>query len=131
EAHLKTNGRLPVNLILLFEGEEEVGSENLMPFVEQNADRLRCDAIVISDTTMVGAGIPTIGASLRGLAYCEINVQGPAQDLPSGSYGGAVVNPATALACILASFHDENWHVAIDGFYDDVLQADDFRTAIR
>ncbi|MHB1170611.1 MAG: dipeptidase [Longimicrobiales bacterium] len=131
EAHLKTHGRLPVNLVLLFEGEEEVGSENLMPFVEQNAERLRCDAIVISDTTMIGAGIPTIGASLRGLAYFEINVQGPGQDLHSGSYGGTVINPATALARIIASFHDENWRVAIDGFYDDVLQAEDFRAAMK
>ena len=131
EAHLKTHGKLPVNLVLLFEGEEEVGSENLMPFVEQNAERLRCDAIVISDTTMIGAGIPTIGASLRGLAYFEINIQGPGQDLHSGSYGGTVINPATALARIIASFHDENWHVAIDGFYDDVLQAEDFRAAMK
>lgn len=131
EAHLKTNGKLPVNLVLLFEGEEEVGSENLMPFVEQNADRLKCDAIVISDTTMVGPGIPTIGASLRGMTYFEINVRGPAQDLHSGSYGGAVINPATALARIIASMHDDNWHVTIDGFYDDVLEAADFRAAIR
>lgn len=131
EAHLQTNGRVPVNLVLLFEGEEEVGSDNLMPFVEQHAEQLRCDAIVISDTTMIGPGIPTIGASLRGLAYFEINVQGPGQDLHSGSYGGTVVNPATALARIIASFHDENWHVAIDGFYDDVLQAEDFRAAMK
>ncbi len=131
EAHLKTNGRLPVNLVMIFEGEEEVGSEHLMPFVEQNAERLRCDAIVISDTTMIGAGIPTIGASLRGLAYFEINVQGPGQDLHSGSYGGTVVNPATALARIIASFHDENWHVTIADFYDDVLQAADFRAAMK
>jgi acetylornithine deacetylase/succinyl-diaminopimelate desuccinylase-like protein len=130
EAHLKTNGRLPVNLVLLFEGEEEVGSENLMPFVEQNAERLRCDAIVISDTTMIGPGLPTIGASLRGMVYFEINVHGPGQDLHSGSYGGAVVNPATALARIIASFHDENWHVAIDGFYDDVYAAQEFRAEI-
>jgi len=131
EAHLQTSGRLPVNLVLLFEGEEEVGSENLMPFVETHAEQLRCDAIVISDTTMIGPGIPTIGASLRGLAYFEINVQGPGQDLHSGSYGGTVINPATALARIIASFHDENWRVAIDGFYDDVLQAEDFRAAMK
>lgn len=131
EAHLKTSGRLPVNLILLFEGEEEVGSDNLMPFVEQNADRLRCDAIVISDTTMIGPGLPTIGASLRGLAYFEINVQGPGQDLHSGSYGGTVLNPATALARIIASFHDTSWRVAIEGFYDDVLEAEDFRAAMK
>ncbi len=131
EALLKANGSLPVNLILLFEGEEDVGSETLMPFVEQNADRLKCDAIVISDTTMIGPGVPTIGASLRGMVYFEINVQGPARDLHSGSYGGAVINPATALARIIASMHDDDWRVTIDGFYDDVRAAEDFRAAIR
>src|SRR5690606_14410860 len=99
-------------------------------FVEQHAERLKCDAIVISDTTMIGPGLPTIGASLRGMVYFEINVHGPAQDLHSGSYGGAVVNPATALARIIASMHDEKWHVTIDGFYDDVNPAQEFRAAI-
>jgi acetylornithine deacetylase/succinyl-diaminopimelate desuccinylase-like protein len=131
EAHLKTNGKLPVNVILLAEGEEEIGSANLMPFVEQNRDRLKCDAIVISDTTMAAPGLPTIGASLRGLAYFEIHVQGSRGDLHSGSYGGAVLNPATALAHIIASFHDDDWHIAIDGFYDDVDAAPEFRESIR
>jgi acetylornithine deacetylase/succinyl-diaminopimelate desuccinylase-like protein len=130
EAHLKTTGRLPVNLILLAEGEEEVGSEHLMPFVEAHAKQLAADAIVISDTTMVGPGIPTIGTSLRGMAYFEIEVEGPAQDLHSGMYGGAVINPATALARIVASFHDENWHVTIPGFYDDVNTPEAFRAQI-
>jgi acetylornithine deacetylase/succinyl-diaminopimelate desuccinylase-like protein len=75
--------------------------------------------------------VPTIGASLRGLAYFEIRVRGPAQDLHSGSYGGAVINPATALARIIASFHDDDWRVRIDGFYDDVVVADDYRAQIR
>ncbi|MCI0436333.1 MAG: dipeptidase [Gemmatimonadetes bacterium] len=131
EAHLKTMGRLPVNVVLAAEGEEEVGSANLMPFVEKNARRLAADAIVISDTTMVAPGMPTIGASLRGLAYFEIRVRGPGGDLHSGSYGGAVLNPATALARIIASFHDENWHVAIPGFYDDVNPAAEFREQIK
>ena len=130
EAHLQTSGSLPVNVIVLAEGEEEIGSENLMPFVTQNRERLACDAVVISDTTMVAVGMPTIGASLRGLAYFEIHVQGPAGDLHSGSYGGAVLNPATALARIIATFHDENWHIAIDGFYDDVDPAPEFRESI-
>jgi acetylornithine deacetylase/succinyl-diaminopimelate desuccinylase-like protein len=130
EAHLKTAGRLPVNVVVVAEGEEEVGSANLMPFVEQHARRLAADAVVISDTTMVGPGIPTIGASLRGLAYFELNATGPAKDLHSGSYGGAVINPATALARIIASFHDDRWHVAVAGFYDDVNPAADFRAQI-
>jgi acetylornithine deacetylase/succinyl-diaminopimelate desuccinylase-like protein len=131
EAHLKTVGRLPVNVVVAAEGEEEVGSANLMPFIEKNARRLAADAIVISDTTMVAPGMPTIGASLRGLAYFEIRVRGPGGDLHSGSYGGAVLNPATALAHIIASFHDENWHIAIPGFYDDVNPAAEFREQIQ
>jgi len=130
EAHLKTTGRLPVNVVVLAEGEEEVGSEHLMPFVEAHAKRLAADAVVISDTTMVGPGIPTIGTSLRGLAYFEIHVEGPSTDLHSGSYGGAVINPATALSKIIASFHDENWHVTIPGFYDAVNIPESFREQI-
>ncbi len=131
ESHLRTHGRLPVNVVLIAEGEEEVGSANLMPFVEQNAERLAADAVVISDSSMLGAGIPTIGASLRGLAYFEVRVQGPATDLHSGSYGGTVINPATALARIIASFHDENWHVAIPGFYDNLRASPEFGDRIR
>jgi acetylornithine deacetylase/succinyl-diaminopimelate desuccinylase-like protein len=131
EAHLAATGRLPINVVVIAEGEEEVGSEHLMPFVREHKDRLACDAIVISDTGMVGPGLPTIGASLRGLAYMEIRVQGPAQDLHSGSYGGAVLNPATALARIIASFHDEHEHITIDGFYDDVDPAPVFRANMK
>ena len=120
EAHLKTRGSLPVNVIVLAEGEEEVGSEHLAPFVEAHASELACDACVISDSAMFAPGLPSILSSLRGLAYFEINVQGPAQDLHSGSYGGAVVNPAMALARILATMHDESGRVAIPGFYDAV-----------
>ncbi len=131
ESHMKTHGRLPVNVVLIAEGEEEVGSEHLMPFVREHVKELACQAVVISDTTMIGPGLPTIGLSLRGMTYLEVNVHGPGQDLHSGSYGGAVVNPATALGRIIASFHDDNWHVQIPGFYDDVLKAEDFRSAIR
>ena len=120
EAHLKVRGRLPVNVILLAEGEEEVGSEHLAPFIEANAARLQADAVVISDSAMFAPGLPSILSSLRGLAYFQIDVQGPAQDLHSGSYGGAVVNPAMALARILATFHDADGRIAIDGFHDDV-----------
>lgn len=120
EAHMKTAGRLPVNVVVVAEGEEEVGSENLVPFLEKNADRLRADYVVISDSGMVAPGLPTIGASLRGLAYFQIDVQGPSHDLHSGSYGGAVANPAAALCRIVASFHDADGHIAIEGFYDKV-----------
>jgi acetylornithine deacetylase/succinyl-diaminopimelate desuccinylase-like protein len=120
EAHLKTRGKLPVNVVLIAEGEEEVGSDNLEAFVNANRDLLACEAVVISDSAMFGPGQPSILSSLRGLAYFEINVVGPSMDLHSGAYGGAVINPATALAKIVSSLHDENWHVAIDGFYDSV-----------
>jgi acetylornithine deacetylase/succinyl-diaminopimelate desuccinylase-like protein len=122
EAHIATRGKLPVNIVMIAEGEEEVGSDNLEHFVEAHKDLLACESVVISDSAMFAPGQPSILSSLRGLAYFEINVEGPTVDLHSGGYGGAVVNPATALAKIVASFHDENWHVAIDGFYDDVRE---------
>jgi acetylornithine deacetylase/succinyl-diaminopimelate desuccinylase-like protein len=131
EAHLKGNGRLPVNVIVVAEGEEEVGSPNLMPFVEEHASRLKADAVVISDSTMFAPGMPTIGASLRGLTYIEIRVRAAKSDLHSGSYGGAVANPATALARIIATFHDDRGHIAIPGFYDDVKAAPEFVEQIR
>jgi acetylornithine deacetylase/succinyl-diaminopimelate desuccinylase-like protein len=131
EAHLKTSGSLPVNVVVLAEGEEEVGSENLMPFVEKHADRLKADAVVISDSGMFAEGMPTIGASLRGLAYFEIRTRAARSDLHSGSYGGAVANPATALARIIASFHDEKGHIQVPGFYDDVRTAPEFLEQIR
>src|SRR5690606_32435694 len=131
EAHFRTAGRLPVNVVMIVEGEEEIGSPNLMPFVEQHADRLRADYVVISDTMMFAPGVPTIGASLRGLAYFQVEVRGPAQDLHSGSYGGAVINPATALARILASLHDAGWHVTLPGSYDSVVTDPAFLAQIR
>ncbi|HSM35102.1 MAG TPA: dipeptidase [Longimicrobiales bacterium] len=130
EAHLQTAGSLPLNVIVLAEGEEEVGSENLMPFVSDHAEGLGADWIVISDSTMYRPGMPSIGASLRGLVYFQIDVQGPAGDLHSGSYGGAVVNPANALARILASMHDEEGRVTIDGFYDHVHTPEAYKTQI-
>ena len=130
EAHMKTGGGLPVNLVVLAEGEEEVGSEHLMPFVSQHQDRLSCDYVVISDTTMVAPGVPTIGTSLRGIAYLELHVTGPKVDLHSGSYGGAVANPATALARIIASMHDEAWRATIPGFYDDVDPMEEYRARL-
>jgi len=120
EAHMAANGSLPVNVVFVVEGEEEVGSPHLQDFLVQNQERLRCDAVLISDTTMFAPGLPSVTIGLRGLAYMEIRVQGPATDLHSGSYGGAVVNPANALAKIIARLHDERGRVAVPGFYDDV-----------
>ena len=122
EAHLAVRGALPVNVIVLAEGEEEVGSEHLAPFIEANAEFLKADAVIISDSAMFAPGLPSILSSLRGLAYFQVDVQGPAQDLHSGSYGGAVVNPAMALARILATLHDANGRIAIPGFYDAVAE---------
>ncbi len=119
-AHLSARGTLPVNVIVLAEGEEEVGSEHLAEFIESHTDLLRCDGVVISDSAMYAPGQPSILSSLRGLAYFEIEVVGPASDLHSGIYGGAVMNPAMALARILATMHDANGHIAIPGFYDKV-----------
>jgi acetylornithine deacetylase/succinyl-diaminopimelate desuccinylase-like protein len=120
EAHLAVHGRLPLNVIVLAEGEEEVGSEHLEAFIAARRDVLACDAVIISDSAMFAPGIPSILSSLRGMAYFQIDVQGPSGDLHSGSYGGAVVNPAMALARILATMHDATGKVAIPGFYDDV-----------
>ncbi|MFI5244855.1 MAG: dipeptidase [Gemmatimonadales bacterium] len=120
EAQLAVRGTLPVNVIVLAEGEEEIGSEHLAEFVETYATRLACDAVVISDSSMFAPGIPSILSSLRGLAYFEITVRGPSSDLHSGMYGGAVVNPAMALAHILSTFHDTRGRIAIKGFYDKV-----------
>lgn len=120
EAYLRTAGELPVNLKLVIEGEEEVGSRNLEPVLRKHADRLRCDAVLISDTPMLRPDLPSICVGLRGLAYFEIRVSGPKQDLHSGSYGGSVVNPANALAEIIAKLKDEKGRVTIPHFYDRV-----------
>jgi len=129
QAHLATNGTLPVNVVFVVEGEEEVGSPNLELFLSQNADRLRCDAVMISDTTMFAPGLPSITIGLRGMAYMEVRVQGPATDLHSGAYGGAVVNPANALARIISQLHDADGRVAIPGFYDKVVALTDAERA--
>jgi acetylornithine deacetylase/succinyl-diaminopimelate desuccinylase-like protein len=120
EAHMRTRGALPVNIVVIAEGEEEVGSTNLEPFIESNRKLLAADAVVISDSSMFAEGMPSILSSLRGLSYFQIDVQGPSADLHSGIYGGAVVNPAAALASIIASMHDSDGRVAIAGFHDDI-----------
>ena len=132
EAHLAVRGTLPVNVIVLAEGEEEVGSANLEQFLERERQRLACDAVVISDSTMFAPGIPSILSSLRGLAYVQIDARGANSDLHSGMYGGAVVNPAMALARILATMHDADGRIAIPGFYDSVQPFPDaVREAMR
>jgi acetylornithine deacetylase/succinyl-diaminopimelate desuccinylase-like protein len=125
ESHIATRGVLPVNVVFVVEGEEEVGSPHLEAFLVKNQERLRCDAVMISDTTMFAPGLPSITIGLRGLAYMEVRVQGPNVDLHSGAYGGAVVNPANALARIIAGLHDEHGRVTIPGFYDDVRDLTD------
>ncbi|HEV7669093.1 MAG TPA: dipeptidase [Thermoanaerobaculia bacterium] len=123
EALLATRGELPVNVLLLAEGEEEIGGPHLVPFVEAHAERLRADAVVISDSAMFAPGVPAFLSSLRGMAYFQIDAFGPEEDLHSGSYGGAVVNPAQALAKIVASLHDEAGRIAIPGFYGRVRES--------
>ncbi len=132
EAHMKVNGKFPVNVIVLAEGEEEVGSVNLVPFVEKNAERLACDYVIVSDSNMYAEGMPSVLFALRGLAYFEIRVKGARSDLHSGQFGGAVANPGNALAKIIASFHDADGRVAVEGFYDDVQEWDaETRAQIR
>src|SRR5476651_2024266 len=113
---------LPCNIKFMIEGEEEVGSNNLGIFVAQNKARLKADVVLISDTSMISMEHPSLETGLRGLSYLEVEVVGPNRDLHSGVYGGAVANPATILAKLIASMHDENNHITIPGFYDDVLE---------
>lgn len=120
EAHFKNSGRLPVNIKLIIEGEEEIGSINLGSFLEENKELLKCDVVVISDTAMYDKGIPAIGYALRGLCYMQVEVTGPNRDLHSGQYGGAVDNPINALANIITKLKDDKGRITIDGFYDDV-----------
>ncbi len=120
EALRKTAGKLPINVKVMIEGEEEVGSVNLWEFVQAHRERLKADALVVSDTAMLAKGVPSITYGLRGLNYYQVELTGPAQDLHSGVFGGAVPNPITILAETIAKLHDRNFRVAIPGFYDDV-----------
>lgn len=114
------NNCLPCNVKFMVEGEEEVGSVNLGPFVKENRDKLANDVILISDTGMIAKDVPSITTGLRGLSYVEVEVTGPNRDLHSGLYGGAVANPINILTKMIASLHDENNHITIPGFYDKV-----------
>jgi acetylornithine deacetylase/succinyl-diaminopimelate desuccinylase-like protein len=120
------DSELPVNLHLVVEGEEEIGSANLGNFLNQNRDALKCDVAVVSDTGMIARGVPTLSYGLRGVTALETKVTGPKMDLHSGIYGGAVANPITALAQLLATLHDRDGRVAIAGFYDRVKPLEDW-----
>lgn len=120
---MNASGNLPCNIKFLIEGEEEVGSPNLGNFVKANKSLLAADVILISDTSMLSMDTPSIDVGVRGLSYIEVEVTGPNRDLHSGVYGGAVANPITMLTKMIASCHDENNHITIPGFYDDVVEA--------
>ncbi|MHA4844063.1 dipeptidase [Flavitalea antarctica] len=120
EIMVQTNS-LPTNVKFLIEGEEEIGSPNLAKFVSANRELLKADVVLISDTAMISLDTPSIDIGVRGLSYIEVEVTGPNRDLHSGVYGGAVANPVTMLAKMIASCHDENNHITIPGFYDDVV----------
>ena len=125
EAHLKQNGKLPCNIKVILEGEEEVGSANLDDFVKAHKDELKADVVVISDSPMFDRGIPSICYGLRGLVYFQIDLRGTKSDLHSGSFGGAVANPAFVLANIVAQMKDRSGRIKIPGFYDDVRELRD------
>lgn len=122
QAILETTGTLPINVKFLIEGEEEIGSPNLPSFVEENKEMLSSDIIVISDTSMMERGKPTICYGLRGLCGVQIDVKGPSSDLHSGLYGGTIHNPIHALVEIVNSFHNKNGQITVDGFYDKVQE---------
>ncbi len=121
EAWMNTSGKLPIQVKFLIEGEEEVGSEHVAPYVKANREKLACDAVVISDCGQFAPGMPAITYGLRGIAYYELRLRGPKQDLHSGTFGGAVTNPAGALVTLLAALKDKNGRVQVPGFYDDVI----------
>jgi acetylornithine deacetylase/succinyl-diaminopimelate desuccinylase-like protein len=120
EALNKAAGKLPLNMKVMIEGEEEVGSANLWDFVQKNRERLKADALVVSDTSMLAKGVPSITYGLRGLNYYQVEIAGPAQDLHSGVFGGAVPNPITILTEMIAKLHGKSFRVTVPGFYDEV-----------
>ncbi len=120
DALRQVNCKLPINIKVLIEGEEEVGSVSLWDYVHHNKAKLKADALVVSDTSMLAQGVPSITYGLRGLNYYEIEITGPAQDLHSGIFGGAVPNPLAILAELFSKLHDRDLRVAVPGFYDGV-----------
>ncbi len=129
ETLVKTN-TLTNNIKFCIEGEEEIGSPNLGKFVAANKELLKADCVLISDTAMLSLDTPSMDVGVRGLSYIEVEVTGPNRDLHSGVYGGAVANPITILAKMIASMHDENNHITIPGFYDDVVNSTDEERAL-
>ncbi|MBS2019843.1 MAG: dipeptidase [Deltaproteobacteria bacterium] len=121
ESFLETAKKLPINLKLIVEGEEEIGSDNLDQLMRQKSKELSADFVCVSDTAMFGRGIPSLCVGLRGLAILEVHVSGPKQDLHSGSFGGGVANPVNVLARMIASLHDDDGKVTVKGFYDKVI----------
>lgn len=120
ESLLKTTGKLPVNVRVIIEGEEEVSGEGIESFVKNHPDHLACDVVIVSDTEMFAPGLPSLTVGLRGLCYTEIEARGPATDLHSGSYGGASPNPFFALCQIISKLKDDEGQILIPGFYDKV-----------
>src|ERR1700716_2958621 len=120
ESLQQLNGKFPINLKVLIEGEEEVGSVSLWDYVQKNKSKLQADALIVSDTSMLGKGVPSITYGLRGLNYYQLELTGPARDLHSGVYGGAVPNPLAILAELFAKLHAKNFRVSVPGFYDEV-----------
>lgn len=120
EAHMQVNGKLPINLKVVIEGEEEVGSESLAAFLRERRGELDADVILVSDTAMLGPDQPALCYALRGILYTQIEVQGPSKDLHSGHFGGAVMNPANALALIISALKDGDGRITVPGFYDRV-----------
>jgi acetylornithine deacetylase/succinyl-diaminopimelate desuccinylase-like protein len=132
QAYMETGTELPVNVKFILEGEEEIGSPNLVPFIRKNKELLSCDMVLISDTSMFGEDQPSITYGLRGLAYMEILLTGPNRDLHSGLYGGAVENPANVLCEVIAKLKNEDGKIQIPGFYDDVEElTPDIREAYK
>jgi acetylornithine deacetylase/succinyl-diaminopimelate desuccinylase-like protein len=129
ESFIATAGRLPINVKMIVEGEEEIGSANLDALLRERAADLAADFVCVSDTAMFGRGIPSLCVGLRGLAYIEVFVDGPRADLHSGSFGGGVLNPVHALAKMIASLHDDAGRVTVPGFYDDVIELTDAERA--
>jgi acetylornithine deacetylase/succinyl-diaminopimelate desuccinylase-like protein len=121
EALKKTAGRLPVNVKVIIEGEEEIGGESIKAYVREHKAKLKADVVVVSDTSMLAPGVPSVTYGLRGLNYYQLELTGAAQDLHSGTFGGAVPNPLTILSELFAKLHDKNFRVTVPGFYQDVV----------
>ncbi len=122
EAFFKTAGSLPLNVKFLIEGEEEIGSESLETFINNNTELLKCDTVLISDTALYGPGIPTLTYGLRGLCYMEVEVTGPNRDLHSGTFGGGIANPINVLAEMISKLQNKDGKIKIPHFYDDVVK---------